>query len=150
MPTRPACPGRRNTPRCVLARVLAVVVLSVPAVMLVACGDEPIRILPDLKVDTTTFAGRWEGVVSGSGGDASLVMTLNADSTYSGEGGNPFYCNVIGTWTVSGGQFTSTGRACNAAIVTSVAPSNKTRLTGTWSATNGTSGTFNVAKQPEP
>jgi hypothetical protein len=32
-----------------------------------------------------------------------------------GEASNPLYCKVAGTWTVSAGQYKSTGRDCDGA-----------------------------------
>jgi hypothetical protein len=151
IPARPSRLARRNPLGGWFARVPAVVVLAALAVMLAACGDSgpPTGIIPCVIscVDTSTLAGTWKGTVDGTGGRSGLTTILNADSTYSGQGEIPFYCKVTGKWTVSGGQFTSTGTECGGAIVTSVAPVASLRLTGTWSANNGSSGTFTVAKQ---
>jgi len=117
--------------------------------MMLACDDSRVATGPSVTPppDTTTLAGKWVGTVDGTGGHSTLTTILNADSTMSGEGTTTFYCKITGTWTVAGGRYTATGRTCDGTIVTSVAPFNKLRLTGTWSGLNGSSGTFTVAKQ---
>ena len=146
--THPPHLVHRMSPCMWIARVLAAVVLASPAMMLAACGDSgPTVISPGVTPDTSTLAGTWKGRVDGSGGPSVLTTLLSADSTYSGEGENSFYCKVTGRWTVSGGQYTSTGRECGGSIVTSVAPFHKLRLTGTWSTSAGKSGTFTIDKQ---
>ena len=131
------------------ARVPAVGVLILSAGMLAACEESgPSEIGGPLRVDTTTLVGTWQGTINGTGGFSNLTTLLNADSTMSGEGTTAFYCKITGTWTVAGGQYRATGRACDGSIVTSVAPFDKLQLTGTWSNINGTSGNFILIKQP--
>ena len=134
-----------------LSRTLLIVcVVGVPGLAMVACGgsDAPTVSVSPIA-DTSTAVGTWKGSVNGSIYGFSLITAiLNADSTMSLVAENPLYCKVNGTWTVSGGQYGSTGRDCDGVIVTSVAPFDKLRLTGTWSASSGKTGTFTMAKQP--
>lgn len=119
--------------------------------MLGACGDSSrlTGIVPrhDTGPDTLTMAGTWRGSVDGTFPYSLFTMRLNADSTMSGEADDPLYCKVIGSWTVFGSRFTATTRACDEFIVVFVAPADKHRLTGTWRASSGSSGTFTIAKQ---
>lgn len=147
IPTRPHRLARRTSPGVWIARVLVAVALAVPPMMLAGCGDSGPTGAARVGPDTSTLAGTWKGTVNGSGGPAALTTILNADSTMSGEGTIAFYCKATGTWTVSGGQYKSVGRACGGTIITSVAPVAKLQLTGTWTGSNGTSGTFAVIKQ---
>jgi hypothetical protein len=62
-------------------------------------------------------------------------------------GGSSNYCVVSGDWGVAAGQFTARGSDCTGTIVTFSAPSSPTRLSGTWSATSGRSGTFAITKE---
>lgn len=71
----------------------------------------------------------------------------DGDSTHDGRASNPLYCKVAGTWTVSAGQYKSTGRDCDGVLVTSVSPFNKVRLVGTWTASSGKTGSFNIGKE---
>lgn len=147
VPTRPVRLARRSPLRSWIARVLATAVLSALAVMPAACRDSGALTGIGTTPDTSTMAGTWRGSVDGSFPYSVFTMRLNADSTMSGEAEDPLYCKVAGRWTVSGGRFTSTGRACDVIIVTFVAPVDKLLLTGTWSSSGGSSGTFTVAKQ---
>ena len=149
--TRPSSVGGRGPLPGRIARVLAAVVLAVPAAMVTGCGNtDPSGVLdPSGVVDTTTLAGTWKGSVNGPDGYSVFTTVLNADSTMWWEGETSSYCKVVGSWTVSGGQYSTTGRSCGGSIVSSVAPVNKTRLTGTWSGISGNkTGTFTIAKQP--
>ena len=131
------------------ARVAVGLVLAAPAAMQVGCGGSSADpVAPKITVDTTTLAGKWTGVVDGTVyGYSTIVARLNADSTMSLEATNPLYCKVVGTWTVAGGKYTSTGRDCDNVLVTWTAPFNKVRLVGTWTASSGKVGTFNVGKE---
>ena len=130
---------------------LFVVVFSASAVVLAGCGDSGslTGIVPRYYTgpDTLTMAGTWKGSVDGSFPYSLFTMRLNVDSTMSGEADDPLYCKVTGGWTISDGRFTATSRACDVFVVTFVAPVDKQRLTGTWSSSRGSSGTFTVAKQ---
>ena len=137
----------RRLLRAWTARASVLVVFAASAMMLAACGDSGPTGSARVTPDTSTLAGTWKGSVNGSGGYSALTTVLNADSTMSGEGTIDFYCKATGTWTVSGGKYTSVARACAGIIITSVAPVTKLNLTGTWTASNGTSGTFTVVKQ---
>jgi hypothetical protein len=149
IPTRASRLARRNPLGGWIARVLAAVVLAAPGVMLTGCGDSgpPTGIGPSVTPDTSTLAGTWKGSVDGSYGFSVMTMFLKADSSLTMEAEKPEYCKVSGTWSVSSVGFTSTGRDCTGTIVSTLAPVNGLRLTGTWSASSGRSGTFTVAKQ---
>ncbi|MEJ7809760.1 MAG: hypothetical protein WKG32_05010 [Gemmatimonadaceae bacterium] len=131
-------------------RNLVLVVAGCVAVMaLAACGGaDPVRIIPAAPVDTSTLAGMWKGSVNGTGGYSEVTIFLKADSTILGKPENPYYCQMDGSWTVSDGQFTSTGADCWGTLVSLTAPLARRRLIGTWRAGRGGSGTFQVEKQP--
>lgn len=115
---------------------------------LAACGNSVPSNPFDLPTpDTTTLAGTWKGSVTGSYGFSVATFNLKSDSTIVATAENPLYCTVTGRWTVSGGKYASTGRDCDNIAVTFNAPLDKLRLTGTWTASSGRSGTFTVAKQ---
>ena len=153
--TRPAPDARRSATRRTFARGLAIVTLAAPLLALVACGgttapaDEGTR----PPIDTSTLVGTWSGSLDGgsapnSYGPSRLTLVLLADSTFTGVADNPLYCSLTNTaWTVSGAQFTATGRDCDGIIVTFKAPVAPLRLNGTWTATSGRGGTFTVGKQ---
>ncbi len=68
-------------------------------------------------MDTSTLAGTWKGSVDGgtapnSYGFSVATTVLRADSTFTSEAENPLYCKLDGGWSVSGGQYTATGRDC--------------------------------------
>ena len=132
-----------------MARVVVATVVAASAGMVVACGgSEGAPVDPIVTVDTTTLAGTWRGFIDGAVyGYSSVTTTLNADSTMTGEASNPLYCKVTGTWTVSGCTYTSTGRDCGGTVVVSVAPFNKLRLIGMWTASSGKTGSFNIGKE---
>lgn len=130
-------------------RVATVVVLAAPAAMQAACGrSEVVPVDPIITADTTTLAGRWTGFIDGSVyGYSSITTILKSDSTMSGVASNPLYCTVVGTWTVSGGKYTSTGSDCSGTVITFTAPFNKVRLIGMWTAASGKNGSFNLGKE---
>lgn len=151
MQTR-AAPSRfpsRNRPCRWVARIGVALGLAASAVMQAACGgSEGAPVDPTILADTTTLAGKWTGFIDGNVyGYSGITTILKADSTMSGEASNPLYCKVVGTWTVSGGKYISTGRDCDGVVVTSTAPFNKLRLVGTWTASSGKTGTFNIGKE---
>ena len=146
--THPPHLAHRMSPSMWIARVLAAVVVASPAMMPVACGDSGSTVIsPGVTPDTSTLAGTWKGSMNGTFGYSVTTLLPKGDSTMTWESENVLYCKVTGTWTVSGGQFTSIGRDCTATVITSRAPTDPLRLTGTWSASSGRSGTFTVAKQ---
>jgi hypothetical protein len=126
-----------------------VVALAVPALTQAACGgSNPAPVDPIVTADTTTLAGKWTGFIDGSVyGYSSLTTILKSDSTMSGEASNPLYCTVVGTWTVSGGKYISTGGDCSGTVITFTAPFNKVRLIGMWTASSGKTGSFNLGKE---
>jgi hypothetical protein len=132
-----------------IVRVALAVVLAATAAMPVACGGSKAAPSdPTITADTTTLVGKWTGFIDGTVyGYSSITTILNADSTMSGDASNPLYGKVAGTWTVSAGQYISTGRDLTGTVITSTAPFNKLRLVGTWTAASGKTGTFNIGKQ---
>jgi hypothetical protein len=135
--------GRCRTP-------LAVVTL---AGLLVACGGgspatptAPSQPAPSNGVVDPALVGDWTGTVDGSFGPGSFFLTLSATGSMSAAGsGN--YCSSAGDWGVSAGQVGITARDCTGTVLTFRAPVSSTRLTGTWSASSGRSGTFDCTKQ---
>lgn len=94
------------------------------------------------------LVGTWSGSLEGSFGPGSFTMTLGATGNVStmNTGGSSNYCAISGQWGVDVGQFTARGADCTGTVVTLRAPSSNTRLAGTWTATSGRSGTFDVMK----
>jgi hypothetical protein len=151
--TRPAADARRSATLGPFARALAVATLAAPLLGLTACGGST---APDDRtgpIDTSTLVGTWSGTVDGGSGPnsfglARLTVVLRADSTFTTASDNPLYCSMLNTrWTVSGSQFTATGRDCTGTGITLTAPVASLRLNGTWTATSGRGGTFNVGKE---
>ena len=118
----------------------------------VACGGgssspaAPSPPPPSLGVKDPALVGMWTGTVDGSFGPEELYVQLTADGT-SQFAGSGRYCRADGEWGVSGTEFTTRGTDCTGTIVTMVAPASGTKLTGTWRASSGRSGTFSVTKQ---
>jgi hypothetical protein len=129
---------------------LAMIVAA--AVMVAACREDEYssRITgpPVTNAVAPSLVGLWKGPVSGPGGSGLVTLRLQADSTMAADNENPIYTRLTGVWSVAGARFTATGRTPLGTVVTLVAPFVSTvRLTGTWSANNGASGTFEAVKQ---
>jgi hypothetical protein len=138
--------------------IRAAALLCVPVLGLAGCaGDEtpPCCVNPSLLASPAVpqalgpadaaLVGSWTGRILGPSGSSPFTMTLGADASMSAEGtGN--YCRVTGTWGVSGGVFTARGPECRDAVATFTAPSAPGRLAGTWTATNGARGSFEVSR----
>ena len=142
---------RRGHSRARIAGMRLVMALAVP-VMTAACREDEYSARMTGPTVTNAVApslvGIWKGPVSGSGGKGLFTMRLHADSTMAADNENPNYTRLNGVWAVTGARFTATGRTPFGAVVTLVAPFVSTvRLTGTWSADNGASGTFEAVKQ---
>jgi hypothetical protein len=92
-----------------------------------------------------TLVGTWTGSIGGSLGPASYTITLNADATMSalGTGG---YCRLAGSWGVAAGQFAARGEECQGFAVSYAAPASASRLMGTWTASGGARGQFDVSR----
>lgn len=137
------------------ARFIAITALA--TVMVNACGKRtpsaptavtPAPFLPVGSV-SPALVGTWSGNLEGSFGPGAFTMTLAPTGTVStvNTGGSSNYCAVSGDWGVAAGQFTARGSDCTGTIVTFSAPSSPTRLSGTWHATSGRSGTFAITKE---
>lgn len=138
---------------CYLARI------ALAVVMLEGCGGKSAPSTPTAPTPTPAptpsvgapdpaLAGTWNGSLEGSFGPGSFSMTLTATGSVTtvNTGGSSNYCAISGDWGVGASQFTARGSDCTGTVVTFRAPSSNTRLTGTWSATSGRSGTFDVTK----
>jgi hypothetical protein len=130
-----------------IARLLVVVVLWAPAAMVSACGDATRSTGIGMSPDTSTLAGVWRGSVNGTFPYSLFTMRLNPDSTMSGEADDPLYCEVSGRWTVTGSRFRATTLGCDLYTIIFDSPVDRQRLTGTWSSSHGSSGTFTVDKR---
>jgi hypothetical protein len=129
-------------------RLVLVLAVCMSAVTLAACGDDTPPAGPSNLVDTP-LVGTWQGPVGGTAGESILTLSLRADSTMSVDSDSPAYKHLDGVWTVSGTQLTATGDNGGGLTVTFLASVSRPlqRLSGTWSASNGTHGTFDTVKQ---
>ena len=94
------------------------------------------------------LVGTWVGPMDGTFGPAEMTLVLNADGTARSIGTRPQYCQALGNWGVSGGEFTALGTACDGTKVNLVAPASGTTLKGRWFALpNGSNGQFTVTRQ---
>jgi hypothetical protein len=95
------------------------------------------------------LVGTWNGGLDGSFGVGSFSMSLASTGVMAttNTGGSSNYCAMSGNWGVTSGQFTARGSDCTGTVVTFTSPSAGTAMSGTWSASSGRSGTFNVTKQ---
>jgi len=75
-----------------------------------------------------------------------MILGATGALTTVNTGGASAYCAISGEWGVDAGRFTARGADCTGTIVTLTAPAVNTRLSGTWSATSGRSGTFDVTR----
>jgi hypothetical protein len=91
------------------------------------------------------LVGRWSGSINGTVGVATWTIELGATGAMVAEGSGG-YCRTTGTWGVTSGQFVARGEECQGHIVTFVAPAAGTRLSGTWTASGGARGQFDVAR----
>ena len=133
-------------------RLDLIVVLSLLACLLAACGGSPGTVTSPSPAASTfgpvdpALIGGWSGSLEGSFGPGTFSMLLVADGSISTSGsGN--YCGFNGTWGVTAGQFRASGPDCSGTIVTFVAPASGNALSGTWSASSGRSGTFACTKE---
>ena len=115
--------------------------------LFLACGDDPSGPgEPDPGI-SGPLVGTWTGNVNGTFGAGSLTMPLNADSTMSLASDNADYCAVTGTWTVAAAVFTASGRDCAGNLITLTGSGTRNvRLRGTWNASSGASGSFDVTR----
>lgn len=127
-------------------RLVSAVCVSV--ITLAACGDDTPPAGVDNPVDTP-LVGTWQGRVGGTFGETILTLVLRPDSTMSGDSEAAAYGHIEGVWTVSGTQFTATALEGGAVTVTMLASLSRPirRLSGTWTANNGSHGTFDTVKQ---
>src|SRR5215208_2028139 len=135
-----------------LALVFAVVCM--PVIALAACEDDTPPGAPIDPVDRP-LVGTWQGPVDGTWGGSTVTFVLKSDSTltadtdYPGSSGGGYHEHLEGVWTVSGSQFTGTGYGDNGGtVVTFLAGLSRPtlRLSGTWSANNGSHGSFDTVK----
>jgi hypothetical protein len=136
--------------------LFAVLALSAAVTLLIGCSGSHRTITPPTAPSAPTPAavgpidpalvGNWNGTVDGSFGAGTLSMTLLADGSILTAGsGN--YCAFQGRWGVTDGRFTGSGPDCTGTIVSLTAPASSSRLSGTWTASSGRSGTFTCAKE---
>ena len=128
--------------------LVLVFALCLPVVTLSACGDDPPPAGVVNPVDTP-LVGTWQGRVDGTFGQTVLTLVLRPDSTLSGDSEAEAYGHIEGVWTVSGTQFTATALEGGSVTVTMLASLSRPtlRLSGTWTANNGSHGTFDTVKQ---
>jgi len=137
-------------------RLALALALCVPAVSLVACGDDTPPAAPVEPTDRP-LVGTWQGPGDGPYyGEATVTLVLEADGSDSTMAADLYYparpttVHVEGVWTVSGTQFTATGYGDNGGLVmTFIAGLGRptVRLSGAWSDNNGLHGTFDTIKQ---
>ena len=142
---------RRGHSRARIAAVRLVMTVAAACMMAACRGYESGSRITDPTVTTAvapSLVGLWKGPLSGSGGKGVVRMRLHADSTMAADNENPNYTRLDGVWAVRGARFTATGRTPFGTVVTLAAPIVPAmRLTGTWTADNGASGTFEAVKQ---
>ena len=109
--------------------------------------DSPVEVQQESKIDPA-LVGSWVGTIDGGLGEANIEIELKGDGTMSGEGANSPYCALTAKWEVVGSSFKAKGNdSCDGTAVSFSAPYSKTKLTGSWNASSGNSGTFSVIKQ---
>ena len=101
---------------------------------------------PPLGSIDPALVGRWTGTVCCIFGPAQMSMDLNADATTQFRGTGR-YCQVDGSWGVSGMEFVARGGDCTGTVVTLSAPASSTQLEGRVTTSGGAFGTFSVTKQ---
>jgi hypothetical protein len=137
-------------------RLALALALCVPAVSLVACGDDTPPAAPVEPTDRP-LVGTWQGPGDGPYyGEATVTLVLEADGSDSTMAADLYYparpttVHVEGVWTVSGTQFTATGHDCIGNPMTIAAPASRSHLVGTWIVGDGTDpaerGWFDVSK----
>ncbi|RKN77022.1 hypothetical protein [Ulvibacterium marinum] len=120
--------------------------------IIISCSksDDTVEPVIEEQVDVIdpALVGTWEGTVSGSFGDADMTMVLESNGDMSAEGSTSLYCPMDAKWKVKSNRFKASGNdRCDGTSVTFDAPYSKTKLSGSWSAGSGNSGTFNAEKQ---
>ena len=136
--------GRRSRVRSATPYAMTTVIVAALVATMPACDstDRPTAVMNgDMEL-----VGLWKGDVRGPYGGSVLTLRLRADSTMSADNENPKYSRFDGVWTVREGCFTATGSPSEGVVVTLVANAPFVRLRGTWT-TNGSSGTFDLAKR---
>lgn len=110
-------------------------------------AQEPEDVQPTGVIDPA-LVGTWSGTLNGSFGEADMTMELSDDGVMSAEGSTALYCPIEAKWEVIGGKFKAEGNDdCDGTAVSFDAPYSKTKLTGSWNASSGNSGTFTAEKQ---
>ena len=143
----------RSAPRAIAVSALAIAMLlgcgrSTPGTPTAPTPAPTPAPLPPVGSVDPELVGTWSGDLEGSFGPGTFSMTLTSTGSMAtrNTGGSSNYCAVSGDWGVAAGQFTARGSDCTGTIVTFSAPSTPTRLSATWSATSGRSGTFVLTK----
>jgi hypothetical protein len=95
-----------------------------------------------------SMVGTWVGPMDGSGGPATHTLVLRADGTMRASGSIAFYNPPAnGNWGVSGAQFRASGVSGPGLTLTFEATVAGNTMSGTWTGSNGTAGTFSGTKQ---
>ena len=96
-----------------------------------------------------TMVGNWKGEIKGSLGVAEVTFSIKDSGTISGSGpANSFYCPFSGKWGVKNTKFNVKGTdSCDGTTITMTAKMSGSVLDGSWKASSGNSGTFNIQKQ---
>ncbi len=121
---------------------------SLLVLCLSACGKDDV--MPEqqseMRIDTS-LVGLWTGTVTGSFGEADMMMDLRIDGKMAAEGSTTLYCPIDGTWHVKSDKFIARGNDdCDGTLVTFTAPVAERKLVGNWSGSTGNSGKFEVVK----
>lgn len=103
----------------------------------------PVYAVPALS----ELVGTWSGTVSSAvAGVDCVTITLGSDSVMTREGTTSNYPPATGRWQITGSQYVASG-STGGVDVEWTAPAEKMRMSGTWSVSNGVTGTFVVTRQ---
>lgn len=134
------------------------VVYLICCLYLLSCNSSEKTEDPDLCEVQSDFIGNWKGTVIGTNGTPSLPsygtaiikLQFKADGKMIIEADDPTskYCPVAGEWCISTSKskFFAEGKDCDNITIRFGSPSNL-HLIGTWTASSGREGTFDITKQ---
>ncbi len=120
----------------------------------ISCSSEDNNSIPVTEVSSTRtidakLVGTWNGTVEGTLGTETAIFTLQKNGDIIAETDSQIICPFQGTWWVTNGNFTAAGEdECDGTgIDLRGSSTSNSQISGTWTASGGNSGKFNMTKQ---
>lgn len=106
------------------------------------------QVAPERTIEPK-LVGIWNGTLGGTSGSANVVFTLESDGAISAETDSDILCSFSGSWWVADGKFEASGEDICDGTSINLRGDNATgiKISGSWTASSGNSGTFSMNKQ---